>query len=185
MRRHLRWGAACLFLIFGTALSPGQDVNNPAAQRAAMAKLDFLRGEWRGESWTTLASGPRQRAQGAETVQSKLGGLVLTIEGAHRGATAIQTGEIVHRAFAVISYDEQEKRYRLHAYTETGAYIDATARVTDRRLQWGIRVSASTQVRYTITVNDRGEWFEIAEVSRDGSEWRTVFEMTLQRLRAA
>jgi hypothetical protein len=148
-----------------------------------MAELDFLRGEWRGESWTTLASGPSRRAEEAELVERKQGRLRLTIASAHRGASAIHTGEVVHRALAVIAYDPRQKRYRLRAY-DAGGYIDAAAKVTVGRLEWGYRVSVDTEIRYSISLNDRGEWFEVAEVSRDGAGWAQVFEMTLQRVSA-
>jgi hypothetical protein len=207
MWRYLICGAAGLLLVLWAAPSPGQDANNRAAQRLgsvrgangdyasqdanslaaqrqAMAKLDFLRGEWRGESWTTLASGPSRRAEEAELVERKQGGLLLTIAGAQRGASAIHTGEVVHRALAVIAYDPREKRYRLRAYAETGGYIDATAKVTAGRLDWRYRVSVDTEIRYSISLNDRGEWFEVAEVSRDGAGWAQVFEMTLHRVSA-
>jgi hypothetical protein len=39
-------------------------------------------------------------------------------------------------------------------------------------------------MRYTITLNDRGQWFEIGEISCDGKEWSKVFEMTLERVKS-
>jgi hypothetical protein len=32
-------------------------------------------------------------------------------------------------------------------------------------------------------VNEKGQWFEIGEVSTDGKQWRTFFEMTLERMK--
>jgi Protein of unknown function (DUF1579) len=180
MQRSLTWGAGTLLVVFCATLSPGQDANAPVAQRAAMAKLDFLKGEWKGESWTEFATGTRQKSQGTETVQSKLGGLLLTIEGVHR---RVVDGEVVHHAFAVISYDEREKRYRLQAFTERGGYTDAKAMVTDGKFEWGFRLSATAEIRYTITLNDQGQWFEIGEISRDGQGWSKVIEMTLTRVK--
>jgi hypothetical protein len=47
---------------------------------AAMKKLSFLVGEWHGESWSQM--GPHKRtSKGIEVVQSKLGGLLLVIDG--------------------------------------------------------------------------------------------------------
>ncbi len=183
MQRSLTWGTGTLLVVFCATPSPGQDANAPVAQRAAMAKLDFLKGEWKGESWTEFATGTRQKSQGTETVQSKLGGLLLTIEGVHRRLVEGQASEIVHHAFAVISYDDKEKRYRLQAFTERGGYTDAKAKVTDGKLEWGFRLSATAEIRYTITLNDKGQWFEIGEISRDGKGWSKVFEMTLQRVK--
>jgi hypothetical protein len=105
------------------------------------------------------------------------------MEGAHRRVNADQVGEVVHKAFAVISYDEKENRFRFQAYTARGGYTDGKAKVTDKMLEWGFRISENTEIRYTITLNDRGQWFEIVEISRDGKEWSKVFEMTLERVK--
>ena len=159
----------------------GQNANAAAVQREAMAKLDFLKGRWKGESWTQQSSGPRLRSEGTETVESKLGGLLLTLEGVHRRASGDQSGEVVHHAFAVVSYDEKLGRYRFQAFTERGGFADAHAKAMERKLEWHMLVAPSVEMRYTITLNDRGQWFEIGEVSRDGNEWAKVFEMTLTR----
>jgi hypothetical protein len=38
-------------------------------------------------------------------------------------------------------------------------------------------------VRYTITRDDKGRWFEVGEVSPDGKAWRKFFEMTLEAVK--
>jgi hypothetical protein len=150
----------------------------PAAQRDAMKKLEFLLGEWKGESWTELVPGKRSTSQGTETVQSKLNGLLLAIEGIHRR----KGGEVVHNAFAVVSYDAKAKQYRVQAYTDRGQYTEAQAKVADKRLEWGFTIPQFGDVRYIITVDDKGRWLETGEVSQDGKEWRKFFEMTLERV---
>ena len=184
MQRRSTWGAGALLLLLSAAPGPGQDAKAPAAQREAMKKLDFLEGQWKGESWTEFVPGRRQAAQGTETVRSKLGGLLLTIEGVHRRKTgAKEGGPVVHGAFAVVSYDAAAKRYRFQAYTDRGGYTEGEAKVADGSLEWGFRVPQFGEVRYTIKLNDKGQWFEVGEVSRDGKDWRQFFEMTLERVK--
>src|SRR5262249_53237052 len=149
----------------------------------AMKKLGFLTGEWKGESWTEFAPGKRLTSMGTETVQSKLGGLLLVIEGVHRRKGGEKEGDVVHGAFGVVSYDEKAKRYRIQAYTNRGNYTEAEVKVADRKLEWGFRIPQFGDVRYTITVNEKGQWFEIGEVSADGKQWRRFFEMTLDRVK--
>jgi hypothetical protein len=183
MHRHLGCGAGALLLLFlSAAPTRTQDPNAAAVQREAMAKLDFLKGRWKGESWMQQASGPRLRSEGTETVESKLGGLLLTLEGVHRRASGDQSGQVVHHALAVVSYDEKVGRYRFQAFTERGGYADAHAIFTEGKLEWRLQVAPSVEMRYTMTLNDMGQWFEIGEVSRDGKEWAKVFEMTLTRV---
>ncbi|MFO0970122.1 MAG: hypothetical protein U0793_31610 [Gemmataceae bacterium] len=148
-----------------------------------MKKLEFLVGEWKGESWTEFVSGKRTASQGTETVQSKLGGLLLIIEGVHRRKGADkEKGDVVHHAFAVASYDEKAKQYRLQAYTNRGQYTQAQAKVAEKRFEWGFNVPTFGDVRYIITLDDKGRWFETGEVSQDGKEPRRFFEMTLERV---
>jgi hypothetical protein len=166
---------AAVMILLGPAWSLAQAP--AAAEREAMKKLDFLVGEWKGEGWMEFAPGQRRTCRGTEVVQSKLGGQLLTIEGLFRG----QTGEaIVHNAFAVVSYDENAKRYRFQAHTARGGHEDAEAKVADGQLVWGMKVPQFGDVRYTIKRDDKGRWFEVGEVSRDGKDWRKFFEMTLE-----
>jgi hypothetical protein len=150
------------------------------AQRDAMKKLDFLVGEWKGEGWMEFAPGQRRRFRGTEIVQRKLDGLLLTIEGVHRSQAGGAAREVVvHQAFTVLSYDEKAKRYRFQAYTARGNE-DTEAKVADKQLVWGMTVPQFGKVRYTITRDDQGRWFEVGEVAQDGKAWRKFFEMALE-----
>jgi hypothetical protein len=71
MNRLLTCGAGAILLIFNAASNAGQDPSAPTVQREAIAKLGFLKGEYKGESWTEFAPGQHQRSQRTETVQSK------------------------------------------------------------------------------------------------------------------
>jgi hypothetical protein len=170
---------AAVVVSLSPALGPAQAP--AAAQRDAMKKLDFLVGEWKGEGWMELGPGQRRTFRGTEVVQSKLGGLLLTLEGLHRGQAGGKPEEVtVHNAFAVVSYDDKGKRYRFQAHTARGGYEDVEAKVADGQLVWGMKVPQFGEVRYTIKRDDKGRWFEVGEVSQDGKEWRKFFEMTLE-----
>jgi len=176
--------AAVVALSVSAGASRGQSPA-PAAQRDAMKKLDFLVGQWKGEGWMEFAPGQRRTFKGTEVVQGKLDGLLLAIEGLHRGQVGDKKEEVVvHNAFALVSYDDKAKRYRFQAFTSRGNYEDAEAKVSEGQLVWGMKVPQFGDVRYTIKLDDKGRWFEIGEVSRDGKTWQQFFEMTLQRVDA-
>jgi hypothetical protein len=182
MSTRLAWIAVVL-LIGVVKSSPAQPPAAPAAQREAMKKLDFLVGQWKGEGWMEFAPGQRRTFKGTEVVQSKLDGLLLAVEGLHRGQVGDKREEVVvHSAFALVSYDDKAKRYRFQAFTGRGNYEDAEAKVTDGQLVWGMKVPQFGEVRYTIKLDDKGRWFEIGEVAQGGKEWRKFFEMTLERV---
>jgi hypothetical protein len=171
-----------VFLSAATGLS--QDPKAVSIQREAMKKLSFLAGQWKGESWMEFVPGQRNASLGTETVQSKLDGLLLIIDGIHRRKLGEkEAGDIVHQAFTVISYDDRAKRYRFQAYTDRGNYTEAEAKVSDGKLVWGFQIPRFGEVRYTITVTEKGQWSEIGEVSSDGKQWRKFFGMTLERVK--
>ena len=87
----------------------------------------------------------------------------------------------MHNAFALVSYDDKAKQYRFQAFTGRGQSGDAEAKVAEKQLVWGMKVPQYGEVRYTTKLDDNGRWFEIGEVSQDGTTWRQFFEMSMQR----
>ena len=180
MSTRLPW--VIVLLLAGAGSSPGQPPA-PAAQRDAMKKLDFLVGQWKGEGWMEFAPGQRRTFKGTETVQGKLDGLLLAVEGRHLGRPDDKGKEVVvHNAFGLVSYDDKAKRYRFQAFTSRGNYEDAEAKVSEGQLVWGMKVPQFGEVRYTTKLDEKGRWFEVGEVTQDGKAWRKFFEMTLERV---
>ena len=152
-----------------------------ATQMNEMKRVNFLVGQWKGEGWIDFGQGQRRFTE-TESVQSKLAGQVLLIEGL--GKTVVdgkETGTTVHNAIALVSYDEKAKTFRFQAHQAAGRSVDTEARVTDGALEWGFTDERAGTIRFIIKLNDAGKWFEIGEGSRDGKTWHKFFEMTLQR----
>jgi hypothetical protein len=141
-------------------------------------------GKWEGESWIELAPGQRHSNRSLETVQSKVGGAVLLIEGFHRGPRAGKDGKeeevTTHDAMAMLLYDGRAKRYRFVAYTARQGYGDYEATLADNGWEWGMKTPAG-RVKFTIVHTDNDEWSERGENSSDGKNWHQFFQMTLHR----
>lgn len=155
----------------------------PTAQLAEMKKLDFLIGQWKGDGW--IEFGPQRRTfTETESVQRKQDGLLLLIEGL--GKSKVPGGEqemTVHEALALVFYDLPTKSYRFHAY-RAGYFTDSDFKVAEKGFEWGFREPRSGgTIRFTMKLNEAGQWFEIGEISQDGKTWHKFFEMTLQRLK--
>ena len=121
-----------------------QEPRRSPVQLEAMKKLDFLVGEWKGEGWTEFIPGQRKTSPIAESVQTKLGGMVLLVEGI--GKTKVpgkQEEVIVHNALGILSYDEKAKTYRMRSHIATGQTTDAEAKFTDGGFQWGFQAGPS------------------------------------------
>ncbi len=80
-----------------------------------------------------------------------------------------------------MSYDKDTKVYRWRVYRADGSVIDTEAKVSGNTLVWGMR-ERGADIRFTITLNEKGQWIEIGEFSRDGKTWQKFFEMTLRRV---
>jgi hypothetical protein len=155
---------------------------DPAAAAAAMEKLAFLIGRWEGEGATRFGPGEPTRSQVVEVAQSKIGGHAVLLEGL--GTVAGPDGgapRVVHQALGVLSYDLYAREYRMRAITAERGTVDADIEVGDRRLVWSF-ATPQGRVRFTMTLDEQGRWYEIGEYSRDGASWRSFFEMTLRRV---
>src|SRR5687768_1579949 len=78
----------------------------------AMKKLDFLVGNWEGEGWM-LYPGGREVFKGTETVQKKLQGKAILIEGKFVDP---KDGRVVHETLAILTYSEPAKKYVFQTY---------------------------------------------------------------------
>lgn len=148
-----------------------------------MRKLDWWIGEWKGEASIQMGPGKSTTALQTERVQSRAGGRVLFIEGLGKRKLEDGTaGEVVHDAFAVVSFDEKTKSYRFDAWTAREGYVDAWVEPgDDHSVKWGFDTPQGGKIRYTSRLDDAGEWHEIGEFSRDGKQWMKFFEMKLTK----
>ena len=162
----------------GSATAPP---TNPAI--AAMKRLDFLVGQWEGTGWIQTG---RERAtfRQRETVRYAAGGVVVIVDGLGRSADPARQDQVVHQAFAVVSYDAAQQAFRWRAYRAAdGNEITAQPEVSTDKLVWGFELPqpGAGRVRFTITRTPAGDWFEIGEIGRPSGEWMPFFEMTLKR----
>jgi hypothetical protein len=151
-----------------------------------LKSLDWMVGSWEGKSWIEFAPGQRRTNNSMETVESKVGGAVLLIEGFHKGKRPGQDGKdeevTTHDALSMLLYDAKAKRYRFVAYSARQGYGDFEAKLIDGGWQWEM-ASPAGKLRFTITHTEKDEWAEKGEASQDGKSWRKFFEMTLHRVK--
>lgn len=166
-----------------TAQQPGAAAHRSAgpnleAQRAAMARLQGLTGNWQGEASVLF---PRQiTVFQTERVEADMDGLLLLVRGAGY-ASADRAGAPTFNALGVISYDDARQIYEFRVYNDGRAATAEARFLDDGRLQWTMNF-APTIIRYTIAV-DGDAWTEIGEMSRDnGATWTRTIEMHLSRI---
>jgi hypothetical protein len=155
-----------------------------APNQADMKKLDFMIGKWKGGGWMEYTPGQRRAFTGMETVESKLGGAVIQVEGLHYAKLPGSDKEtVIHNALGVLSYDGQAKLYHFHAWLANGRFTESEVKLIESGWQWGYRDPRGATVRFTIKITEKGDWHEIGEVSTDGKTWLQFFEMNMQRVK--
>lgn len=148
-----------------------------AAQRAAIAKLDWMVGAWEGAGWVDMG-GARQTFRQTETIERRLGDSLLLVEGrGYAGAPEV----MAFNALALISFNDRTGKYNFRSHTR-GYATDATAEFQPNgAFVWTMTPPGMT-IRYTITQPQQGKWNEIGERSVDGgASWTKFFEMTLTK----
>ena len=121
----------------------------------------------------------KRRARDLEhkIVESRLDGEVSLVEGIHHDRTS---GQKVHHALAMISWDPEGGLYRFRSTVFGRGPGDFEGRFEDGDFVWGGDVGHG-EMRYRITIED-DTWSETGEFSRDGGEtWSPFFGMELRR----
>lgn len=157
-------------------LAPTQDPQIKA-QAAALKKLDFFVGQWRGTGWMMTPKGKSTFEQ-YEVIRPKLSGQILLVEG--KGNLAKKPNAIVHRALAIVGYDTAKKQYTWAAYAQ--GTITTTLQVTRNGWSWQIPLGQGMTMRYRATFT-KTTWTETGEMTRDGGKtWIPTMGFTLKRV---
>ncbi|MEP0712553.1 MAG: hypothetical protein ABJC55_11560, partial [Algoriphagus sp.] len=141
------------------------------AQEKAL-KLNFLVGEWKGSGWIIGQDMIKRTFDQTETVQFKLDSTALLIEG--KGQS---NEKIVQEALAIITYKGESNQYDFQSFLPSGQKGLYKSELTEGALYW----YPTNFIRYTIRVNEQGQWYEIGEINKIGN-WYPFFEMTLDKV---
>jgi hypothetical protein len=140
------------------------------AQKEAMKKISFLTGKWSGDATVQRGPGGPLKIRQSEDIQYRLDGLVMVIEGTGRDA---DSGKVLFQAFAVVSYDDAKKQYRIRAYNE-GRQVETQLEVSGRGFAWGFASGPAT-IKNTMRLNEKDEWDESTTVKMgDRPEFSSV-----------
>ena len=184
MSRHRIAAWTFLWLMLGAPfVAAGQQQGRPAdsavtlvaGQRAAMQRLAYMDGVWRGEAWTILPSGEKHTITQTERIGAFLDGSVKVIEG--RGYDS--DGKVSFNAFGIISYNPATRVFNLRSYAQgqTGDFIFTP---TADGYYWEIPIGPM-KIRYTAVVKD-GALREVGDRITAGKEPIRFFEMNLKRV---
>jgi hypothetical protein len=153
----------------------GQNDDQPSA-RAAMERLGFLLGRWRGPGWIVVGQRTMEFEQ-EERVRAVLGGELITVEG--RASAPGNREDVRFNAFAIARYDTDARAYTWRAYT-AGHCGEVPLYVGAETYRWEYEPMPNVLVRFEATVSD-GRWHQTGH-TRVGDKWTQTFEMNLAEL---
>lgn len=168
--------AATALLLAAAPAALAQDANPAAldAQRAAMKKLDWMKGRWRGPAVTQAAQGEHRVTQ-TERIGSALDGTLIVMEG--KGFRP--DGTPGFHAFGILSFDPRAGEYALRSYAQ--GYVGTFKLVpSGTGYVWEVPAGPMT-IRYTATLHD-GIWTEVGDRIAAGRPAQRFFEMNLKRV---
>jgi hypothetical protein len=146
------------------------------SSQEAIKKLSFMEGKWEGKSNVSTGPGQTLELDQYENVEIRMDGKLMAFEG-----KGYNEGELEFNAFAVITFDESKQEYEMQSWLATGQKTDAYVRLLDdRKWEWGFEVPQG-KIRYFITLNEKGQWYEVGEFSSDGATWYPSFNMLLDK----
>jgi hypothetical protein len=144
-----------------------------------MDRVEFLLGRWEGTGWHRHGGSPPVRFRQSEHVRRRLDGELVTIEG--RGWRDDGAGDVVHRAFALVSYDSDRECYRWEAFSR-GGRVETVVDLSDGGFAWSLSPAPDVTIHYRGLVT-HDTWTETAQLhAGEGLEPATVLEMTLRRV---
>ena len=161
------------------ALPARAQMPDGSSSRAAMQKLDFMVGRWKGEAWMIRGT-ERVTTTMTEVVERKLGGVALLVEGLGVvPGPGAEAPRVVHNALAVIAFDLQTQAYVLRSYIASGLWGDFVLTPVEGGVSWSREVPGG-RIRNTAKIGN-GVWHEIGEFSRDGTTWIPIMELNLKK----
>lgn len=172
-----RKSLAVALLAMTVSAASAQDANPAAiaAQQAAMKKLDWMKGRWRGPAVTQSAQGQHRVTQ-TERIGPFLDGTVMVMEG--KGFRADRTPGF--HAFGILSFDPRSGDYTLRSYAQ--GYSGTFKLVPNGNgYVWEVPAGPAMSTRYTANLHD-GTWTEVGDRIVPGQPPQRFFQMDLTRV---
>lgn len=164
-----------LLFLFITSFANAQAPQMPDV-KPFIAKLDWLIGEWEGSGWMMTPTGQKENFTQTESIQYQLDQSIIQIEGMGKAGD-----KVVHNALAIISYLPQKQEYSFMSYLSDGRQGNYKAEILgEKSMRWWLETPRG-KLKYTIEINEKGEWYEKGEFEMGKDNWYQIFEMTLTK----
>jgi hypothetical protein len=96
-------------------------------------------------------------------------------------ARAKSDGKVALQAFAIVSYDDQTRTYRMRAFND-GRFLESEVKLTSdgKGLIWGFALG-DIRTQALMRINHQGQWTEQHEIVLGSQPARKFMEVTVTR----
>lgn len=174
-----RLALSLAFSISAVASGQGRSgMPDGARERAGMAPLARLVGQWEGDAMAVVPSGERLQVRQTEDVVFGAGSTVLMVRGTGRSKDS--AGQILFEAAATIWWDAATGKLKMRAHRAEGVAVEPDIELRGDTLVWGFEVQGG-RIRYTTIFSDT-EWHEVGHFLRPGAPPMLMMEMRLKKV---
>lgn len=156
-----------------------------AVERAALAKMDFLVGEWEGEGWGLEPSGERSRFWVREVFRYRGDTDLMDMEGRF-GAILGDGSRAGEREYGLgfLTFDRASSEYRMWHYSSDGTVFTVTMEVDHegRGMQYTRTSAGGTTYTFGLRVGADGVWVSRIDILLPDGTWTQVMEFRMTRV---
>jgi hypothetical protein len=168
------------------ASPPPQSPTVPGVvERAALAKVDFLVGDWEGEGWSVSRSGERRRFWVKEFYHYRGDGDLLDMEGRFGEILPDGTRGLQNEVgLGFLYFDRNAGEYRMWHYSSDGEAFTVTMEVDveARQMQYTKDLGAGQFGRFRLVVGADGAWVSRFDILLPDQSWLQVMEFRMERI---
>lgn len=146
------------------------------AQTSPMARLEVMKGIWKGEAKGMGPGGAPYDITQTERVGAMNGGDLLVVEGRGYDGTTLKFD-----AFGVISWNPRSQGYEFRAYT-SGYGVTAPLKLDGQIAQWEMPAGPNAVVHFTLDFSAPGVWHETGQYIAAGQPPVSILDMTLKHV---
>jgi len=164
--------------------APSNTEKPGAVERAALARMGFVVGEWEGEGWSLDRSGQRQRFWAKESYRYRGDKDLLDMEGRFGGILADGTRAAEQEyALGILYFDRESQSYMMWHYSDDGTLFTVKMNVDiAQRSAYYLKTRAGGESgKFSLSIGEDGIWTAGLEILRPDNTWLKVMEFRMKR----
>ena len=167
-----------------TAATATQDAPG-IVERTALARVDFLVGDWAGEGWAITRSGERTRFWVEEAFHYRGDKDLMDMQGIFGDILSDGSRTLsLEYNLGILYFDRESARYMMWHYSSSGEVFTVAMNVehATREMHYIKEYSGGRIGKFHLVVGADGVWTSRFDVLQADGSWRQVMEFRMERV---